>query len=282
MGQAGQEENHIQFLWKKDAGGRYYLEQQVLQGRTDGEKLLITLKKEGTGKWAGQEQTVIFPVYQQKAGVYGEYSAYMTRHGCACCSLTAVLAAYVSLHRRLRPEETVEQVEKVCFDEKVWYHNYHKPIARQMPVSLYGISRILTEKSIPHRYIGDFQDEAAVEEIREHLAAGKPVVIETSRMKRKNGKIIRWFDKRYAGSYHTMVLLGMDKTGRVLLTDSAQREWAGEWQRLKKADLTDLISYMFPQRHTGDTHVYFHRRKNTGGYILIDAEPDAGFKDKPH
>lgn len=75
--------------------------------------------------------------------------------------------------------------------------------------------------------------------------------------------------KNYAGSYHTMILLGVDEEGQIVFTDSATRDWAGEQQRLKRAKLSELISYMFPQKNVGDTHLYFSRKRNTGGYILI-------------
>ena len=89
-----------------------------------------------------------------------------------------------------------------------------------------------------------------------------------------NEKILEYsskhfFDKKYAGSYHTMILLGVDEEGQIVFTDSATRDWAGEQQRLKRAKLSELISYMFPQKNVGDTHLYFSRKRNTGGYILI-------------
>ena len=275
-----EKQNRITLYWQTDTQGRRFLVPGSLEGRLDGEELEVVLKEKvepGAAKLeAALEEkakrgATRFPVFQQKAGTYGIYSEYITRHGCACCSLTTLLAAYVPGHSALRPEKTVAQVEREHFDEAVWKKNYGKHIARQMPVSLYGISRILTDCGVPHRYVGAFEDEDALREIGAHLYSDRPVVVETSRMKRQNGRIVRWFDKRFAGSYHTMILLGMDESGQVIFTDSATREWSGEWQRLKKAALSDLLAYMFPQKNTGDTHVYFSRRKNTGGYILIDA-----------
>ena len=142
-------------------------------------------------------------------------------------------------------------------------------MARQMPVSLYGISLILQEEGVSCEYIGDFEDKAAEKQMMEHLYKGKPVIIETSRMRRKGKRIVHFFDKKYAGSYHTMILLGVDEEGQIVFTDSATRDWAGEQQRLKRAKLPELISYMFPQKNVGDTHLYFSRKRNTGGYILI-------------
>lgn len=255
--------NRIWLRWEQREEGKKYLVPDARQGRLDEQELEVILTD------SSGSPTHMFPVFQQKAGTYGLYSAYMTRHGCACCSLTTLLAAFVPAYRALRPEETIAVVEKNCFGEKIWKKNYSRSMARQMPVSLYGISRILTDCKMAHRYVGHFLDETALLEIRRHLETGCPVVVETSRMKRKNGRIVRWFDRRFAGSYHTMILLGEDENGQVYFTDSATREWSGEWQRLKKAALPDLLSYMFPQKNVADTHVYFSRRRNTGGYILM-------------
>lgn len=290
--------DRIILYWNRDADGQLFLVPGEQTGRLDGSELEVVLAMHGKkteNRAAGTTQTTrtiqtvqtervlsgdsnsdglnpttrIFRVFQQKAGIYGAYSEYMTRHGCACCSLTTLLAAYVPTYRNLRPDETIAQVERKHFAETVWKKNYSRHIARQMPVSLYGISRILTDCGVLHRYVGAFRDDEAMEEIGAHLRSGRPVVVETSRMKRENGRIVRWFDKRFAGSYHTMILLGEDEKGRVIFTDSATREWSGDWQRLKKAELSDLLSYMFSQRNVEDTHVYFSRRRNTGGYILM-------------
>lgn len=213
-----------------------------------------------------------YPVFQQKANIYGNYSEYMTRHGCACCSLTTILAAFVEKYKGLTPDKTICEVERSHFPPAIYQKNYNKIMARQMPVSLYGISVILKQEGIRCDYIGHFEDTSAQLQIMKHLQAGNPVIIETSRMRRKGKRIVRFSDKKYAGSYHTMILLGVDTEGQVIFTDSATRNWAGEVQRLKQAELSELISYMFPQKNTGDTHVYFSKKRNTGGYILVYPE----------
>ena len=211
----------------------------------------------------------MYPVFQQKAAIYGEYSEYILRHGCACCSLTTILAAFVDRYKGLTPDKTISEVERKHFPEEVYTENYGKVMARQMPVSLYGISLILKKEGVSCEYIGDFEDKAAEKQMMEHLYKGMPVIIETSRMRRKGKRIVRFFDKKYAGSYHTMILLGVNEEGKVIFTDSATREWAGEQQRLKQAEISELISYMFPQKNVDDRHLYFSRKKNTGGYILV-------------
>lgn len=250
---------HLNFVSDKE--GRKFLSPILPQDGLN-EKTLNVVITDG-------DSQRIYPVFQQKAGIYEDYSEYMTRHGCACCSLTTALAAFVEKYADLKPNGTISEVERKHFPEEVYTENYGKVMARQMPVSLYGISLILQEEGVSCEYIGDFEDKAAEKQMMEHLYKGKPVIIETSRMRRKGKRIVHFFDKKYAGSYHTMILLGVDEEGQVVFTDSATRDWAGEQQRLKRDKLPELISYMFPQKNVGDTHLYFSRKRNTGGYILI-------------
>lgn len=253
--------NHIDLKFQQDSEGKKILSPVLPESGLNESRLDVEITDENFGR--------IYPVFQQKAGIYGKYSEYMTRHGCACCSLTTALAAFVEKYADLKPNGTISEVERKHFPEEVYMENYGKVMARQMPVSLYGISLILKKEGVSCEYIGDFEDKAAEKQMMEHLYKGKPIIIETSRMRRKGKRIVHFFDKKYAGSYHTMILLGVDEEGQIVFTDSATRDWAGEQQRLKRAKLPELISYMFPQKNVGDTHLYFSRKRNTGGYILI-------------
>jgi hypothetical protein len=51
----------------------------------------------------------MFPVFSQKAENYGDYNQYLRLHGCACCCLTTVLAAYSENCRKLTPDKTIEE-----------------------------------------------------------------------------------------------------------------------------------------------------------------------------
>lgn len=214
--------NHIDLKFQQDSEGKKILSPVLPESGLNESRLDVEITDENFGR--------IYPVFQQKAGIYGKYSEYMTRHGCACCSLTTVLAAFVDRYRELTPDRTISEAERKHFPEKVYEENYGKVMARQMPVSLYGISVILKKEGVSCQYIGNFEDVAAQTQIMEHLYKGKPVIIETSRMRRKGKRIVRFFDKKYAGSYHTMILLGIDEEGQVVFTDSATRDWAGEVQ----------------------------------------------------
>lgn len=253
--------NQLCLRFLTDTYGRKYLSPKLPQTGLNEKTLTVEISDGDSSR--------IYPVFQQKAGIYGGYSEYMTRHGCACCSLTTALAAFVENYADLTPDETITKVECRHFPAEIVQKNYGKIMARQMPVSLYGIAMILQKEGVACEYVGNFADDAAIEQIREHLYKGQPVIIETSRIRRKGRWICSFFDKKYAGSYHTMILLGIDEEGQAVFTDSATRAWAGEQQRLKRAELSELVNYMFPQKNVQDTHLYFSRRKNTGGYILI-------------
>lgn len=219
-----------------------------------------------------EKEDRIFPVFRQAAMAYGQYSEYLKHHGCASCSLTSTLAAFVDKYRDLTPDQMIAQVESQIFGRQVWEENYRKKGPKQMPVSLYGISCILSHYGIAHKYVRNFQWEKAEKEIRNHLREGKQVIIETRKIKKKGWILYRLNDKKYAGSYHTMICLGMDQEGQVLFTDSAYRQWSGEKQRVKRAPLSDLLFYMYGKEKKGQEEVYFHSRLYTGGYILLEAE----------
>lgn len=217
--------------------------------------------------WDGQERN--YPVFQQNAMQYGKYSDYMKHHGCACCSLTTVLAGMRRSKSKFMPQDTIEKMERVHLPWHEFEKNYEKSLQKQMPISLYGIHKILTVEGISNRYIGYFHRKEVVGILGRHLLSGNPVIFETSRVRYNGWMVTSINDRKYAGSYHTMVMLGIDPEGMVLFTDSATRDWAGDQQRIKRAPLTELIQYMFPQKHTEDKHVYFHKRIETGCFILV-------------
>lgn len=213
----------------------------------------------------------VYPVFQQNAMIYGEFSDYIRLHGCACCSLTSVLAAMRRSKSRFMPQDTILQEEQNLLPRWEYDKNYDKSLKKQMPVSLYGICQILQKEAIKCKYVASFRRQEALEIIDRHLRSGNPVIFEASRIRYKGNFPVSFNDQKFSGSYHTMLMLGYDKEGKVIITDSAQREWSGSWQRLKKADLSELMDYMFPQKATEHTPAYFQKRKSTGGFILVYA-----------
>ena len=226
---------------------------------------------EATGDTGSASDPREFRVFYQKAMAYGDLGEYMSKHGCASCAFTTVLRAFSDKYKDLRPDDIVKKIEPSYIKKAEWLFNYKRPMLLQMPITLCGISKILNAEGIANRYIKSFDDDAAVAEITEHLLKGRPVMVETSRKRREGGKIVARNDKKYAGTNHTQVLLGVTRAGKVIYADSAGRPWAGSRQRLKETDLSDMINYMFPQQVKSEAN-YYIGRKRTGGYILIDED----------
>ena len=101
---------HLNFL--TDNKGKKFLSPSLPNSDLNG-KILKVIISDGSTKR-------VYPVFQQKAGVYGEASEYILRHGCACCSLTTALAAFVEKYAKLTPDQTVYEIEKKHFPKEVY------------------------------------------------------------------------------------------------------------------------------------------------------------------
>ncbi len=211
-----------------------------------------------------------YPVFAQGAMCYDNYNEYLKDHGCACCSLTTVLAALSDSLADLSPDRTIEEIEPAVLPEQIVRENYAKPEKNQSPLTLYGITTILTHYGIHCRYVPRFRRSSAIKKIASHLEKGDPVIVETSRLRYSHGIPVSVKDRKYAGSYHTTVLLCIEKDGdTVWMADSAYRKWSGTAQRIKRVSLRDLSNYMFPNVTRAVPPLYYSGRSTAGGYILI-------------
>ena len=208
-----------------------------------------------------------YRIFAQVSNTYKKNS-FIAQHGCAVCSLTTVLSGYSKKYRNYTPAKTSKILEKRVFGTKRWKANYRKSLAAQRPVSLYGVSKVLSYCNISNRYVRFFKDKNAVKQIERHLKTGNPVIIEVNNRKQKNGKFGA-YDKKWSSSKHTMVLLGMTNTGRVIVADSATRSWSGERQRVKFTTMNRLVKYMIPCKRVS-TSVYYKNVSSAGGYILVN------------
>ena len=188
---------------------------------------------------------------------------YMPAHGCAACSTAVVLTGY---GHPMTPAEMVENVERSVLGSK-WKNNYSKDHKHRMPMTLYGITKVLDHYKIASNYVRNFKDAEAMEEILEHLKTGRPVIFEVKNYDRyRKKKSTRW-----ANSYHTMVFLGLTDTGKVIVADPANRssKTFGTMGRLKYVDIKEVIPYMFSCT-SNKKHCYFSSGSTAGGYILVD------------
>ena len=202
-----------------------------------------------------------YTVYRQSASINASsFKNYMPYHGCAACAAATVLTGF---GKHVTPKQVTDKngLEYKAFGKKTWKKNYQKELKDQMPVSLYGINKILNNNGIRTEYVRRFSDAEACQQIISHLKTGNPVVIEA-----KKGK--------WANSYHTMVLLGLTNTGKAIIADSANRSAFGNKQRVKYESVANLIEHMFACSVSGanSTNCYFGSSSG-GGYILVNPNP---------
>ena len=197
--------------------------------------------------------------------------AYLDLHGCAVCSLTTVLSGYTDEYADYKPQKVRKVLEKKVFGSVIWNRNYQKDMISQMPVSMYGISRVLESVGIDTEYVRTFTNKSARKQIKKHLKSGNVVVIEANNRTQKNGRFSSKVTRRWANSKHTMVLLGLTDTGKVIVADSAQRKWSGENQRIKYTTVKEIVKYMIPCTSSAQT-CYFSGTASSGGYVLVNPQ----------
>ena len=208
-----------------------------------------------------------YRIFAQVSKTYKKNS-FIAQHGCAVSSMTTVLSGYSKKYKNYTPGKTSKLLEKKVFGTRRWNANYKKSLGAQRPVSLYGISKVLSYCNISNRYIRFFKDKTAVKQIEKHLKTGNPVIIEVNNRTQKNGRFGA-YNKKWSSSKHTMVLLGMTDKGKVIVADSATRTWSGTKQRLKLTTMNELVKYMIPCKSVS-TSVYYKSVSSAGGYILVN------------
>lgn len=220
-----------------------------------------------------------FTVFKQAARTYNEYSEFLAGHGCANCTLTNMIRAYAPAYATATPDSVIATIERQVAGEEAWTENHvTKAPDDQSPLSMYGISQILSAAGVRNTYVTKFNsnmrdssDGNAAADIIAHLKTGNPVVFEARDYNRYTGQS----DGRWTKNYHTLSLLGYFVDGRVLLTDTAGRGWYkpsnGYYggQRFKIVDLKDPMSHMFSCENKPNT-IYFKGTTRAGGYIKVN------------
>ena len=220
-----------------------------------------------------------FTVFRQAARTYGEYSEFLAGHGCANCTLTNMIRAYAPAFATATPDTVIATIERQVAGEEAWTENHvTKAPDDQSPLSMFGISQILSAAGVRNTYVTKFNsnmrdssDGNAAADIIAHLKTGNPVVFEARDYNRYTGQA----DGRWTKNYHTLSLLGYFVDGRVLLTDTAGRGWYkpsnGYYggQRFKIVDLKDPMSHMFSCENKPNT-IYFKGTTKAGGYIKVN------------
>ena len=256
----------VEFNMYQGNKGYYYLNPSEFPINSDLDFLNIKLTR--------GDDVRIYPIYRQAAMMYGNRSGYVSHHGCACCSLASILAAHRPELQNYMPQDIISIIEPEVLSTTEWAKNYNKEFRKQMPLSLKGISQIMKHYGIEHRYIATFKTRFLKARMLNHLLKGKPIIIETSRVRYNGPFPVSIRDRKYAASYHTMIILGIEEDHKtVWVTDSATRAWAGKMQRIKRVPLKDIANYMFASRDPENEHPYFVDRRHTGGFTEFTILP---------
>lgn len=234
----------------------------ALPEKSDVSQMAVTINK--------KKGTRTFRIFGQHKKPWKK-NTYLDMHGCAVCSLTTVLSGYSKKYGKYTPEQVKDIVEKKVFGTAAWKKNYGKTMRSQMPVSMYGISKVLNHAGIKTRYVRTFTNKSAKKQIKNHLKTGNVVVIEANNRTQKNGKFSRTTTTRWSLSKHTMVLLGLTDTGKVIVADSAQRKWSKEQQRIKFTTVNEIVKYLIPCTSSRKSY-YFSGTANSGGYVLVNPQ----------
>lgn len=76
--------------------------------------------------------------------------------------------------------------------------------------------------------------------LRDNLNKGYPIILIAHNRKRNVSKP----DKKWAMNAHTMIAAGLTTSGKVILVDSAMREWSKGYQRFKLVSVDEISSYL--------------------------------------
>lgn len=230
---------------------------QVLAGAVDVQYFVTDIpgKSEDEYQFAGKK----YKMFCQFARHYDGHNAYLAAHGCTVTTLTAILKAYAPECSNWTPYETITIAEKEMAGADQFERNYSKSPKKQMPFTFLAATRILDRYGIEHEYEPYFEsDEALKEDILKHLYTGKPVMFIISRENRAtNVRTSKW-----TLSYHTMLMIGTDGEGNVLIGNPAGS------QRLQLVPLDEMINYMWSCTDEPDGF-YWNGKSRCGGYIKI-------------
>ncbi len=135
---------------------------------------------------------------------------------------------------------------------------------KEQAISLRLASQILTNMGIPNKAVATYAPAQAEAEIRQHLQAGKPVIVKVRK-------------KRYAGiqftnHHHALVLIGLNGDNVVFVNTANGRINDSRVGKVKSKIILPLhtlvTKFMFSSK--GNTaKAYVRKDKAGGGYILV-------------
>ena len=211
----------------------------------------------------GSEYT--YRIFNQTAG-YDSYSAYLSAHGCSTCALTSILRNVEGLEE-LTPDECIE-IQREVAGEEVFNRNFSKKAKKQMPITQYGARKVFDAYGVEYQLPSDDPQQREAE-ITDWLKAGDPVYFTFG-----NGKT-----GHLSGGTHTVLLLGIDEDGYVIIGDSLHKSasYWGSQGLFKSGTLTvaDMLSFINNDGpwtvcdDNADESHFFYKGPSDRGYLLV-------------
>lgn len=212
--------------------------------------------------------TLSYTMFNQTSG-FPEYSNYLDEHGCSTCALTTILNTMNDL--QLTPDQTMNILMETNPQEFAV-----NMASKQMPVALSGICKVLDAYDVQYRYgSNNAPEETKVAEVTEWLNTGNPVIMTIG-----NGS---------AGGLssvpHTLLLLGIDSNGYVVIGDSVLKS-ASTWGTqglVKSSRLTvpDMLSYIKTDSWNVASGSFYYSSANSRGYVLVGPKKDKPEPEEP-
>ena len=229
----------------------------------DGKVIVVVPKKTNiTTVYArvknNEGKTITYQISDQDKKKFDKNDEYIKLHGCAISCLTSVLNAKVPLLSGSTPDQIIASVERKVLGVSLFEKNYSRPVEKQMPITLYGMTKVFEEYGINHKYVYDFNTSTAVKEIAHNLQKGNPVIICVRSSP----------DKKWTEYAHIMLLIGLTDDGRAIICDSMNRSWSATDQRIKYEKVDELVKYMKSTKKK-PTDLYWSTGSGKDGYILV-------------
>lgn len=189
--------------------------------------------------------------------IRGDY--YYSTYGCI---ITAVSIAASGFGVNASPKKIHAGSASSVLSEK-YALKILKAKYRKAAMSLRLASQILTDMGIPNKRVSSFSANTAIEEIRSHLKAGKPVIVKAGKKTYKG--------VHFTSQHHALVLIGI-KGDTVVFVNP----WGGKINHSvlgkvnKKINLTvpELVKFMYSSKKNTNS-AYVTKTKDGGGYILV-------------
>lgn len=250
----GTQQGAVPYAWTGSSKGKI----KLTIPKANPDKVKITLPSSSRGKTAVAKvhntagRNYKYKMFSQTV-TYANYTEYINNRGCSTCALTTILNAVKGLS--LTPDKTLAIIKKV--NKKEFEKNFSKTAAKQMPIALNGITKVLDRYNIRYKY-----GTGNAKEVIKWLKAGDPVIMTIG-----DGTSLG-----LTSNTHTILLLGI-QNGYVVIGDSVLKS-AEEWGKdglVKHGKITvaNLMSCIKCNNWNVAKGNFFYSKPTDRGYILV-------------